>query len=287
MDKQSVLIMLAARLDEYGIDEDEIVKNIKMYDKYLTSLTPEELKTELNNIDIDVVAENIFILIQKKSEKRINANLPVLSVNDDDVQQDDSENGDTKIINKIPAERRDSESQPKNKNIIPNVYKYEQAEKTPHKPTINIDLLDELPDYEAPVKGSMMFWLIFILTTPITIPVFISIISVFIGVIISMVLLIISLVIVMVGIIISGSALSLIGIIYGITQTIVELPSGLYEIGLGILIGGTAMLSGVSVYNIAVRFLPFAIKYVIKFLFFTVNKIKFLFNYLKKESVKR
>ncbi len=137
------------------------------------------------------------------------------------------------------------------------------------------------------VKGSPLFWALFILTLPITLPI-LAVITVFFGIIyIAVTLLIVAFSLIMVSVVAGGTALALIGIIYGITQCFGNLPIGLFEIGLGIAIGGVTMLVSVLLYNLAVRFIPRLYKLVNRFAGTVYSKIGDLFYTLKKECGKK
>jgi hypothetical protein len=284
MDKQSILIMLGANLDKYGVPEDEIMKNVKMFERYLNSLTPEEYKIEVENIDVDAISENIYKLIQKRLAKTEQTAKVLTESSEDTFAGMDIENTNPQINaeeitppanNKLPV-----------KSAKLSTIAYEQIKKDSEP--IDFDSLDEIPIDELPqTKGTPAFWAIFFLTLPITIPILLAVCAVFFAVLAAMACLIVGLIASLIGIVAAGSALSLIGIVYGVTQTFTALPIGLYEIGLGIFIGGTAMLSGILIYNFAVRFLPFAIKNVIRFSKFVIKRIKYLFYFLKKESAAR
>lgn len=276
MDKQSILIMLGSYLDEYGVPEDEILKNVKMFERYLSSLTPEEYKKEVENVDVELIANNIYGLIQKKSS-------PSKEIKKD-MFEDIPITEDEEFSNIYPIENKPkTELTSKTVKMIP--VQYEQV-KNPQP--IDLEALDDIPAEELPyVRGTPAFWAIFILTLPLTLPIIVAIFAVFFAVITSLAVLIVSLIGTLIGIVAAGSALALIGIVYGVTQTFSTLPVGLYEMGLGVLIGGVAMFTGILIYNFAVRFLPFAIKHIIVFMKFTIKKIKYLFYYLKKESTAR
>jgi len=141
-------------------------------------------------------------------------------------------------------------------------------------------------DSEVHVKGSLAFWLIFIFTLPITVPILAAIAIAFIAVFAAMAVLIVGFIALLVVDVIVGTALSLVGIIYGITQTFTVVPIGLYEIGIGIIIGGAALFLGILFYNAAIRLLPFLCRKWYEFFGFCCHQLKKLFNYLKKESVK-
>jgi len=280
MDKQSILIMLGANLDNYGVPEEDIIKNVKMFERYLNSLTPEEYEKETENIDIDVIAKNIHDMIEKRSVKLVpvteNIEKTDPPVSEDIFSDMNFENSkEIKSVTELPDN---------NAKLVP--IEYEQVKQVP--PPIDFESLDEVPVHELPqVKGTPAFWAIFILTLPITIPIILAIFAILFCTIAAMAVMIVGLIGALIGIVAAGSALSLIGIVYGVTQTFTTLPIGLYEIGLGVLIGGIAMLAGILVYNFAVRFLPFAIKGVIIFIKFVIKKIKYLFYFLKKESAVR
>ena len=283
MDKQSILIMLGADLDKYGVPEDEIIKNVKMFERYLNSLTPEEYEKETENIDVDLIAENIYEMIKKRSMKAISVPEKIEKFktetpedNEDIFADMDFDNSqEIKSVTELPDN---------NAKLIP--VEYEQVTKIP--PPIDFDNLEEIPVEEMPqIKGTPAFWAIFFLTIPITVPIIFAIFVILFSVIAAMAVMIVGLIGALIGIVAAGSALALIGIVYGVTQTFTALPIGLYEIGLGVLIGGIAMFAGILVYNFAVRFLPFAIKNVIVFIKFVIKKIKYLFYFLKKESAVR
>ena len=71
-----------------------------------------------------------------------------------------------------------------------------------------------------------------------------------------------------------GTAYSLISIVYGITQLFSVAPIGLYEIGIGIASVGLTMIAGIAVYNAAVRYMPYSIKYLLLFFTYVVDRAK-------------
>lgn len=148
-------------------------------------------------------------------------------------------------------------------------------------PSVSFDEYDDFPEN---VPGSPLFWVLFIVTLPITGALLLALIAVFCSLFAALSVLIVALIAVLVCDIAAGTALSLVGIIYGITCTVSVLSEGLFEIGFGVLIGGAAMFAGILIYNLAVRLLPFAIKKLSVLMSFTMSKIKELFYYLKKES---
>ena len=133
------------------------------------------------------------------------------------------------------------------------------------------------------VKGSPLFWVLFILTLPITLPLFILISSV-VGIMYAAVTaLIIAASGAMVCTVACGTALSLVGIIYGATQCFKAVPLGLFEIGIGIALGGLTMLVSVLLYNVAIRFIPKLYKQVTRFGAWVYGGIGDLYTKTKKE----
>lgn len=69
MDQQTFLRTLGAKLKALGAEDSDINKHLGLFDKYLNSLSPEELSSMIGDIDnIDTVAINIFNLIQRKKQ---------------------------------------------------------------------------------------------------------------------------------------------------------------------------------------------------------------------------
>ncbi len=137
------------------------------------------------------------------------------------------------------------------------------------------------------VKGSPLFWTLFILTLPITVPLFLTVCAVFGVLYVAVTALIVAFAGAMIGVVACGTALALVGIIYGATQCFKALPIGLFEIGVGIALGGVTMLVSVLLYNIAIRYIPRLYKLVSRFGGWVFGGIGQLYNNLKKECGKK
>ena len=57
-----------------------------------------------------------------------------------------------------------------------------------------------------------------------------------------------------------GTLASIAGIIYGVVKLSTQRGEGIFEIGLGVLVAGATLLSGVLIYNFALRLMPWVIK---------------------------
>ena len=137
------------------------------------------------------------------------------------------------------------------------------------------------------VKGSPLFWTLFILTLPITIPLLLVICAVFGVLYVAVTALIVAFSGAMVSVVACGTAVALIGIIYGATECFKNSPIGLFEIGVGIAVGGVTMLVSVLLYNIAVRFIPRLYKLVNRFGGWVFGGIGQIYTNIKKECGKK
>jgi len=135
-------------------------------------------------------------------------------------------------------------------------------------------------------KGVTTFWLIFLLTLPITIALVLTVAALFACGFISIIVAIIGLLLAMIAVVAAGSAVSLVGIIYGITQLFSFVAAGLYEIGLGVIVAGIVLFSAIILYNTAIRLLPWVMKWLTVLFFFVFRKIRELFYIARKECYK-
>ncbi len=135
-------------------------------------------------------------------------------------------------------------------------------------------------------KGVAIFWSVLIVTLPITLTLLIAILALFGVAFLGIILAIIGLVAGMIGVVAAGCGLALVGIIYGITQLFSFVAAGLYEIGLGVMIIGGALLAGVILYNLAIRFLPWVMKWLTVFFVFVFHRLRNLFYLARRECYK-
>lgn len=134
--------------------------------------------------------------------------------------------------------------------------------------------------------GKKRFWGISLGTLPITIPLTVIFLGLFAGAFAALAGVILTMMVGLIGLTVAGSAFSLISIIYGITQLFSTAPVGVYEIGIGIISAGITILAGILIYNAAVRLVPIAIGYLIRFFFYTVDRIKGFVYHFREECAK-
>jgi len=140
-------------------------------------------------------------------------------------------------------------------------------------------------DEELVRKNTKKFWLLFAVTSPITLVVLGATAAAFALLFFLIAVLIIAFVAGLVAVTAAGTLISVLGLIFGVVQAITTLPIGLYECGLSIMIGASAMFVGIVLYNIAVRLLPYAAKWALLLVKLVIRKYKELFVYLKKECI--
>lgn len=131
-------------------------------------------------------------------------------------------------------------------------------------------------------KGTPLFWVLFILTLPITVPIFATIWTLFGIMYVVVTALIVGFVGAMVAVVGIGTALTLVGLIFGIIKCFSQLPIGLFEIGFAVAIAGVTMLVSVLIYNLAVRFIPRLYSLIAHFARFVWDSIVGLYYFCKK-----
>ncbi len=135
-------------------------------------------------------------------------------------------------------------------------------------------------------RGSVIFWGGFILALPFIFAVLSLIIALFGICYIALIGAIIGFVLALIAIVAVGCGVSLVGIIYGITQLFSFVAAGVYEIGLGVMIAGAVLFTAVILYNAAVRFLPWVMRWLTVFFGFVFGKLRQLFYVVRRECYK-
>jgi uncharacterized membrane protein len=287
-DKQSFLDKLHAALVKRGIADADIRPYIERFDRFYDRMISDQSEVSAESLsDIENIADNIAAQIGERYNE-INR-LAERTMTMGTVKADDPP--PAPLPKAMPAPEP-----------IPEEEDYELVEENP--PTglvpasdgleeIFDDELEEvpstrLPDYEEeePAPNSTMFWVLFAVSLPVTVPLALAGLAVFLAVWAAMIALILAAVGALVLLTAGGSALSLVGIIYGVIQLFSVVPVGLYEIGMGVIIAGGIMFVGILIYNVAVRLLPFLMRMVWRLFCFVLKKLRVLFNFLRRECAK-
>lgn len=155
------------------------------------------------------------------------------------------------------------------------------------KPAQNsADFFEDPTEIDKTPRGTMIFWGILILTLPITLGLLAAVVGAFAFLYIGLIVGIIGCIAAIIGVAALGGGISLIGIIYGITQLFSNVPAGIYEIGLGIIIAGVAVFVSILLYNVAVHFFPWVMRWLTVFFSFVMGRIKYCFYLARRECYK-
>ncbi|MBQ8552137.1 MAG: hypothetical protein IJ428_04910 [Clostridia bacterium] len=290
-DKQSFLDKLTAALYERNISDTDIRPYIERFDRFYDRMVSESPQTQGALEDIEAIADNIAAQVSDRYDE-INR-LAERTMTVDTVRAQDTE----PEIDAEPTVTTDITE------IAGMADEYEPAELVsdealiPAEELASLDMQDaveftdeptRLPDYtaEEPVQNSKMFWILFGISLPITLPLFVFIVGAFAAVWVGLAAVVVVAVAALVALVAGGAAVSLVGIVYGIIQLFTSVPVGLYEIGLGVIVAGAVMFAGILVYNFAVRLVPLLMRLLWKLFLFVLKQLKYLFNFLRKECVK-
>ncbi len=289
-DKHSFLERLTSMLAARGISEAEAEAYLAQFDRYYERMANDDLATAETLLDIESIADNIASQVAEKRAKEEmlseqTLNVPAVDIDDEPtteaqipaVRDDEVDYEPLALIADEPMQ--DGED----------VVEYEEYEEFEGAA---LDAAEEnatrLPDYveEEKIQGTKMFWGLFALSLPVTVPLALLILGIF-GVMWGAVAAVMAgAVAALIGVVCLGTVLSLVGIIYGILQMGNAVPIGLYEIGIGVVIAGLTLCIGILIYNFAVRLVPILFKLVTRLFKRVLKRLKELFNHLKKESAK-
>ena len=293
-DKQSFLEKLTAALIDRGISEADIAPYIEQFDRFYDRMLNDDAKTSGALADVDGIADNIASQVSDRYDAINRLAERTMTV---DAVEDGADYEDAVEIDDIDMPTAEAEVVE-----LTDDEEYEIVEEAEEMSLIPAEVLDEiepeeadeiiestrLPDYipEEEIPNSKMFWILFGVSLPITIPLALAVLGVFglmWGVLVGIIVGAIGALAVVVT---AGTAVSLVGIIYGVVQLFTSVATGLYEIGIGIVVAGIVLALGILLYNFAVRLVPILIKLVWKLFKYVLGRLKELFNYLRKESAK-
>ncbi len=294
-DKQSFLDKLTAALYERNISEMDIRPYIERFDQFYDRMVNDSIGTDGALDNIESIADNIASQISDRYDeinRLAERTMTVDAVKVDDIMQAepeiDSEPTVTTDIGEITVMSEEYElAEPELASAIIPADELEQLEfedaiaEYANEPV-------RLPDYteEEEIPSSKMFWILFGISLPITLPLFLAVVGAFAVVWLGLAGLLAASVGALTALVACGAAGSLIGIVYGVIQLFVSVPVGLYEIGIGVIIAGVVMFLGILIYNFAVRLIPLLMKLWWRLFLHVLEKLKCLFNFLRKESVK-
>lgn len=269
-EKQDFLEKLRTALIEREISEIDVNPYIERFDRFFDRMVndPESNREDILS-DVDSIADNIAAQVSERYDE-INR-LAERTMTVDRIAED--------VESPIPVAAEQlmtgEDSQPAADQLQPDNSQTDESDK-------------KLPDYvdEEPTPNSTVFWVLFAVSLPVTIPLALCVVAMFIFVWGGLAALIIASIAALIVTAAGGTALSLVGIIYGVTKLFSVIPVGLYEIGIGVLVGGCVMFAGILLYNFAVRLLPLLIKLVARLFKYLYGQFKVLFEFLRRECAK-
>lgn len=298
--KQEFLDKLSAALAKRNISEDDMRPYIERFDQLYDKMTEGTAQVSDPLENVESAADTIAAQITERYEEINRLAERTMTMDAVEVCDTVPDNGDVPEIDSEPTVTTD---------IAPIAEAaeeyggYELAEEPDLQPLIPAELSSEgeqvdpalipegttrLPDYveKEVIPNSKLFWILFAVTLPITVPLGLVIVGAFVILWAAIIGLIAGSLAAMVAVSAVGAILALVGIISGIIQLFSVTPIGIYEIGMGVAAGGCAMLVAILLYNFAVRLMPFLIKKVWQLFVFVIKKLKKLFNFLRKECAK-
>lgn len=123
-------------------------------------------------------------------------------------------------------------------------------------------------------RGKMFFWLILVLTSPITLTAAAGLLALFCISVLAVCIIIVLLIGLVLGEAALGCAGTLVGIIYGAIQIFGgDVGIGIYEIGLGIIIAGVSLALAILTYNLAAIAMPFVLKQLLTFWGYFIKRL--------------
>ena len=287
-DKHSFLERLKAALLAREISEADAEPYLAQFDRYYERMANDDLATAETLLDIESIADNIGAQVAQRYEEIDNLAAQTMNIGAVDIDNVPTTEA------QIPAVKADEGDYEELDSFGDEIVEYseeaDEYEEYSEDAAIYMpeDNSTRLPDYvdREKIPGTKMFWLLFALSLPITVPLALVGLGVFgvmwggLGVITA------GAVAALIGVVCIGTILSLVGIISGALQIGASLPIGLYEIGIGVIAIGITMCAGILIYNFVIRLMPILFKLVWKLFKYVLKRLKELFNHLKKESAK-
>ncbi len=280
---------LKTSLVNRGLPPEAAAKHVAALGKTFTADDLTEIQSIRSPAEIEEIADSIAAIIYKNKAARAaaqngqnpqstsGASEPVARPQPERMPQTDEVSAEP-VYAEEPARPAVPASKPSRQPAVP---------ETPVRYAQNSDDFFHKPAGEdKTAKGVAVFWAVFILTLPLTLAVMAAVLAVFGAVFLGIILTIIGLVLGMIAVVAAGSGVALVGIIYGITQLFSFMAAGLYEIGLGVMIGGGVLLVGIILYNLAIRFLPWVMKWLTVFFVFVFGRFRNLFYLARRECYK-
>lgn len=275
--------------------------------EFLDSLPPEELEKELNECDNpDQTAQALLVKLHNRQKDQVPTDSDRPSMDETKhIPIHREPRGSARVSASQPASDRtvkiDTVSASAHSN--PSVVKASaspsstpstvssgntvSAPSTPAKSTMHATRSIKYSDLDQFVaidsKNRIIFWCAVALLSPLILFLIAVVLGVFLFAFFVMASVIAACIVALVAIVGAGTGIALFGLIYGTTQLFSAAAAGLYEIGIAIKVIGVSLFSGILLYNVAIRLMPYLMHYLYEFFCFVVRKGVQLFQFIKRE----
>lgn len=308
MNKTDFLSSLRAELTAREYPEETFASYMEQMERFFSAISDQDFEKKFvnNEKEIEKISDYIGNLIEKSNTYDVDNNIrpdAFIESNNTSSDKDDIDPSEAYTIQFDPAVFDDAV---RSNDFVLNLF--DEDAKTKEGAVINLteeERINEIAEktfkpsamskkkikFEAldieSTRSSPLFWTVMILTIPVTLPIAIILIALFAVVCASIAIMIASFFVTLIAVVAAGTVSSAAIIIFGILQTFSEFYSGIFEIGIGITMIGATLFSGIVLYNIAVRLLPFIIKNWSKLYRFIIKKIRRMIYHFRKESARR
>ncbi len=292
MNKQTFFTELKQKLHDLGVADEYTERHIKQFEAFFEGKSDEEVETEIEKLgSIDRAAARIKRMTDKlieeekasasdeadKKDGHSSKEKKSASLSEDDLKIDlskDSGKADSSDADMSDSEVKNHDSEARG-----------DENRSEKKKTDDTHLKTYAPDSEMIKKNTLKFRILCVVTLPITLLIAFTVLMLFSLTFFAIALLIILAIAALVALTAGGTVITVFGLIFGVVELLSTLPIGLYECGLSLMIGSASLFVGILIYNFAVVLMPFAAKYLFKFLKYVIKKARELYVYLKKECI--
>ena len=285
VDKHEFLDRLRTALTERDVAEKDIEPYIERFDRFYDRMVSDPSQDRLLN-DIDRIADNIAEQISERYDEMnrlAERTLTVDRVKEDAAEEPSQNPPPEKTEAVIPTgETAQPQTAASSLEPAPDSVPREENEEPVAPPQT------DYPEYidEEPSPNSRMFWILFAVSLPVTVPLALCLLALFVAGWAALAVLLVGAIGALIGVVAGGTALALVGVVYGITKLFSVLPVGLYEIGLGVMVGSAVMFFGILLYNFAIRLVPWLMRLIGRLFMYTWGRAVALFRFLRKECAK-
>lgn len=274
--------------------------------EFLDSLPPEELEKEMNEFDnLDQTAQALLVKLHKQQKAQMTADRDRSSMEETRqipihkepkaaprASAQPASNETVKIDpvsapthSHLSAAKASAASASTTSSVSP--ANAASAPSTPAKSTMHATRSIKYSDLDQFVavdsKNRIIFWCAVALLSPLLLFLIAVVLGVFLFAFFAMASVIAACIVALVAIVGAGTGIALFGLIYGTTQLFSAAAAGLYEIGIAIKVIGISLFSGILLYNVAIRLIPYLMHYLYEFFCFVVRKGVQLFQFIKRE----